>query len=505
MEGISHEVCSLAGTLGLGKLIALYDSNGISIDGEVKGWFGDDTKQRFAAYHWQVLEVDGHDGEALRKAIAEAQADKEHPSLIVCHTTIGFGSPNKGGKESCHGAPLGDEEIALTRKQLGWNYGPFEIPEEIYKKWSAVESGAEYEAKWNALFAEYKKAYPELAAEFERRMKGDLPCDLKAKTQEWIKSLQANPQKIATRKAGQIALDFFAANMPELVGGSADLAPSNLTMTKVSKSVAPHVIKGNYIHWGVREFAMAAAMNGMLLHGGFRPYGGTFLIFSEYARNAIRMSALMGIPTMYVFTHDSIGVGEDGPTHQPIEQTASLRMVPNLDTWRPCDPVETAVAWEHMIERKDGPSDIVLTRQNLEQMPRDDKQVGDIAKGGYVLRDCSGAPELILIATGSEVALAFHAAEELEKEGRKVRVVSMPCCEVFDRQDAAYKEAVLPCACRARVAVEAGCTQGWYKYVGLDGKVLGLDHYGESAPAGLLFEKFGFTVDNLVKVAKSVL
>ena len=505
MEGISHEVCSLAGTLGLGKLIALYDSNGISIDGEVKGWFGDDTKQRFAAYHWQVLEVDGHDGEALRKAIAEAQADKEHPSLIVCHTTIGFGSPNKGGKESCHGAPLGDEEIALTRKQLGWNYGPFEIPEEIYKKWSAVESGAEYEAKWNALFAEYKKAYPELAAEFERRMKGDLPCDLKAKTQEWIKSLQANPQKIATRKAGQIALDFFAANMPELVGGSADLAPSNLTMTKVSKSVAPHVIKGNYIHWGVREFAMAVAMNGMLLHGGFRPYGGTFLIFSEYARNAIRMSALMGIPTMYVFTHDSIGVGEDGPTHQPIEQTASLRMVPNLDTWRPCDPVETAVAWEHMIERKDGPSDIVLTRQNLEQMPRDDKQVGDIAKGGYVLRDCAGAPELILIATGSEVALAFHAAEELEKEGRKVRVVSMPCCEVFDRQDAAYKEAVLPCACRARVAVEAGCTQGWYKYVGLDGKVLGLDHYGESAHAGLLFEKFGFTVDNLVKVAKSVL
>ena len=505
MEGISHEVCSLAGTLGLGKLIALYDSNGISIDGEVKGWFGDDTKQRFAAYHWQVLEVDGHDGEAIRKAIAEAQADKEHPSLIVCHTTIGFGSPNKGGKESCHGAPLGDEEIALTRKQLGWNYGPFEIPEEIYNKWSAVESGAKYEAKWNELFAKYKAAYPELAAEFERRMNGDLPCDLHAKAQEWIKSLQANPQKIATRKASQIALDFFAANMPELVGGSADLAPSNLTMTKSSKSVAPHMIKGNYIHWGVREFAMAVAMNGMLLHGGFRPYGGTFLIFSEYARNAIRMSALMGIPTLYVFTHDSIGVGEDGPTHQPIEQTASLRMVPNLDTWRPCDPVETAVAWEHMIERKDGPSDIVLTRQNLEQMPRDDKQVADIAKGGYILRDCDGAPELIIIATGSEVALAFHAAEELEKEGRKVRVVSMPCCEVFDRQDAAYKEAVLPCACRARIAVEAGCTQGWYKYVGLDGKVLGLDHYGESAPAGLLFEKFGFTVDNLVKVAKSVL
>lgn len=500
MEGISHEVCSLAGTLGLGKLIALYDSNGISIDGEVKGWFGDDTKQRFAAYHWQVLEVDGHDGEAIRKAIAEAQADKEHPSLIVCHTTIGFGSPNKGGKESCHGAPLGDEEIALTRKQLGWNYGPFEIPEEIYNKWSAVESGAKYEAKWNELFAKYKAAYPELAAEFERRMKGDLPCDLHAKAQEWIKSLQANPQKIATRKASQIALDFFAANMPELVGGSADLAPSNLTMTKSSKSVAPHMIKGNYIHWGVREFAMAVAMNGMLLHGGFRPYGGTFLIFSEYARNAIRMSALMGIPTLYVFTHDSIGVGEDGPTHQPIEQTASLRMVPNLDTWRPCDPVETAVAWEHMIERKDGPSDIVLTRQNLEQMPRDDKQVADIAKGGYILRDCDGAPELIIIATGSEVALAFHAAEELEKEGRKVRVVSMPCCEVFNRQDAAYKEAVLPCACRARIAVEAGCTQGWYKYVGLDGKVLGLDHYGESAPAGLLLRSSALPLIILLKL-----
>ena len=505
MEGISHEACSFAGTLGLGKLIAFYDSNGISIDGEVKGWFGDDTKKRFAAYNWQVLEVDGHDGEAIRKAIAQAQADTEHPSLIVCHTTIGFGSPNKGGKESCHGAPLGDDEIALTRKQLGWNYGPFEIPADIYKEWSAVESGAEYEAKWNALFAEYKKAYPELAAEFERRVKGDLPCDLDAKAKEWIKSLQDNPQKIATRKAGQIALDFFGSVMPELVGGSADLAPSNLTMNKASKSIAPHVIKGNYIHWGVREFAMAAAMNGMLLHGGFRPYGGTFLIFSEYARNAIRMSALMGIPTLYVFTHDSIGVGEDGPTHQPIEQTASLRLIPNLDTWRPCDPVETAVAWTHMVERKDGPSDIVLTRQNLEQMPRTAKQIADIAKGGYVLRDCDGNPDLILIATGSEVALAFHAAEELEKEGRKVRVVSMPCCEVFDRQDESYKKSVLPCCCRARVAVEAGCTEGWYKYVGLDGKVVGLDRFGESAPAGLLFERFGFTVDNLVKVAKSVL
>lgn len=504
MEGISHEACSFAGTLGLGKLIALYDSNGISIDGEVKNWFADDTAKRFESYNWQVQEVDGHDGEALRKAIKAAQDEKSRPSLIICKTTIGKGSPNKQGKESSHGAPLGDEEIALTRKALGWEHEPFVIPQDIYDKWSAVESGAALENAWNELFASYAKQYPELAAEFTRRMSGDLPCDLAAKAAAWAKNLQANPATIATRKAGQNALDFFGALLPELAGGSADLAPSNLTMNKASKSLLPHAIQGNYVHWGVREFLMCAAMNGMLLHGGFRPYGGTFLIFSEYARNAIRMAALMQIPTLFVFTHDSIGVGEDGPTHEPIEQTPSLRLVPNLDTWRPCDQVETAVAWTKMVERKCGPSDIILSRQNLEQMPRNDEQIEAIAKGGYILKDCDGTPDLIYIATGSEVALAFHAADELAKEGKKVRVVSMPCCEVFDRQCSEYKEQVLPSAVRARVAIEAGATTTWYKYVGLDGKVLGLDHYGASAPAGELFKKYGFTVENAVAVAKSL-
>lgn len=505
MEGISHEACSLAGTLGLGKLIALYDSNGISIDGEVKDWFADDTGKRFEAYHWHVQNVDGHDAEALRKAIQAAKDETSKPSLIICKTTIGKGSPNKQGKESSHGAPLGAEEIELTRKELGWNYGPFEIPEDIYKKWSAVESGAKLENEWNELFNKYKAQYPELASEFERRVKGDLPVDLKAKALAWANDLQNNPAKIATRKAGQNALDFFGNILPELAGGSADLAPSNLTMNKASVSVKPNSIAGNYIHWGVREFAMCAAMNGMMLHGGFRPYGGTFLIFSEYARNAIRMAALMKIPTLFVFTHDSIGVGEDGPTHEPIEQTATLRLVPNLDTWRPCDQVETAVAWTNMVERKCGPSNIVLTRQNLEQMPRTKEQVELIAKGGYILKDCAGTPDLIYIATGSEVALAFHAAEELEKEGKKVRVVSMPSCEVFDRQSAEYKEQVLPAAVRARVAIEAGTTTTWYKYVGLDGKVLGLDHYGASAPADLLFKRYGFTVENAVAFGKSLL
>lgn len=504
MEGISHEACSLAGTLGLGKLIALYDSNGISIDGEIKNWFGDDPVKRFESYHWHVQEVNGHDGEALRKAIAAAQAEKDKPSIIICHTTIGKGSPNKQGKESCHGAPLGDEEIALTRKELGWDYPPFVIPEDIYAQWSAVEAGAKAEGEWNELFAKYKAQYPELASEFERRMKGELPVDLAQKALAWAQDLQNNPAKLATRKAGQNALDFFGALLPELLGGSADLAPSNLTMNKASHSVLPHELKGNYIHWGVREFVMCAAMNGIVLHGGFRPYGGTFLIFSEYARNAIRMAALMKIPTLFVFTHDSIGVGEDGPTHEPIEQTATLRLVPNLDTWRPCDQVETAMAWTQMIERKDGPADIVLTRQGLEQMPRTPEQIAAIAKGGYILKDCEGTPDLIYIATGSEVALAFHAAEELEKEGKKVRVVSMPCCEEFDRQSAEYKEQVLPAAVRARVAIEAGTTTTWYKYVGLDGKVLGLDHYGASAPADKLFERYGFTVANAVAVGKSL-
>ncbi|MBO5567271.1 MAG: transketolase [Succinivibrio sp.] len=506
MEGISHEACSLAGTLGLGKLIALYDSNGISIDGKVENWFADDTRKRFEGYHWQVLEVDGNDGEQVRKAIEEAKAEKSKPSIIICHTKIGFGSPNKEGTAASHGAPLGDDEIKLTREKLGWKYGPFEIPEDIYKKWNAVEQGAKYEKEWNELFAKYRAAYPDLAAEFERRMKGDLPADFEQKANAWIHDLQKQPDpKVATRKAGQIALDFCGALLPELAGGSADLAPSNLTVNKSSKDFLPHKLKGNYVHWGVREFEMAAAMNGMYLHGGLRPYGGTFLIFSDYAKNALRMAALMKIPTMFVFTHDSIGVGEDGPTHQPIEQTASLRILPNFDEWRPCDLVETAAAWTYMIERKDGPSAVVLTRQGLEQMPRTDAQVDEIRKGGYILRDCAGDPELILIATGSEVALAFHAAEQLEKEDRKVRVVSMPSTDVFDRQSDEYREKVLPKSCRARVAVEAGMSTTWYKYVGLDGKVVGLDHYGASAPAGKLFEKFGFTVDNVVKVAKSVL
>lgn len=505
MEGISHEACSIAGTLGLGKLIAFYDSNGISIDGEVKNWFGDDTKKRFESYHWQVLEVDGHDGQALREAISEAQKETSRPSLIICTTTIGFGSPNKAGKASSHGAPLGDEEIALTKKALGWNYGAFEVPEDVYAQWNACDKGAELEKAWDELFAKYKEQYPAEADEFARRMNGELVDGLKEKAREFAMSLQNQPASLATRKAGQNALDFFGSIMPELVGGSADLAPSNLTVNKASVSVKPGIISGNYIHWGVREFAMAGAMNGIMLHGGFRPYGGTFLIFSEYARNAIRMSALMGIPTMYVFTHDSIGVGEDGPTHEPIEQTATLRLVPNLHTWRPCDQVETAMAYLSMVERKDGPSDIVLTRQNLEQMSRTPEQVDNILRGGYILKDCCGTPDLIIIATGSEVALAYHSALTLEAEGKKVRVVSMPCCEIFDAQSDEYKEHVLPSECTARIAVEAGSTSLWYKYVGLKGKVLGIDRYGESGPAGKLFELFGFTTENLVQIAKSVL
>ncbi len=506
MEGISHEACSLAGTLGLGKLIALYDSNKISIDGDVAGWFADDTAKRFEAYGWQVIDVkDGNDSESIKQAVLQAQQDQNHPTLIICHTTIGLGSPNKGGKESSHGAPLGDDEIALTRKELGWNYQPFEIPEHIYKQWSAVQKGAELENAWQKLFDAYQSKYPDLALEFKRRMAGELPADLGKKALEWALSLQKEPAKLATRKAGQNALDFFSAFLPEFVGGSADLAPSNLTVNKASVSMVPHQKFGNYVHWGVREFAMAACMNGILLHGGFRPYGGTFLIFSEYARNAIRMSALMKIPTLYVFTHDSIGVGEDGPTHEPVEQTSTLRLIPGLDTWRPCDQVETAMAWKHMIERKCGPSDIVLTRQGLEQMARTDDQVKDIEKGGYILADCDGTPDVILIATGSEVALAFHAAQKLKDLGKKVRVVSMPCCEVFDRQSPEYRTSVLPCEVRARVAVEAGSTALWYKYVGLDGKVVGMDCFGASAPADKLFEKFGFTVDKVVAAALEVM
>lgn len=507
MEGISHEACSLAGTLGLGKLVVLYDSNGISIDGEVKGWFADDTKKRFEGYGWQVIEIEnGNDGKQVRAAIELARADKNRPSIIICPTTIGFGSPAKAGSEKSHGAPLGEDEIVATKKALGWNYGPFEVPADIRSQWDATEQGAKFEKEWNDLFASYKAKYPELAAEYVRRMEGRLPADFAAKTKSWIEQLQKNADpKVATRKAGQLALDFFGSLLPELVGGSADLAPSNLTVNKESKSVLPGHLEGNYIHWGVREFAMAAAMNGMLLHGGFRPYGGTFLIFSDYAKNALRMSALMKIPTLYVFTHDSIGVGEDGPTHEPIEQISTLRLIPNFDEWRPCDMVETGAAWSYMIERQDGPSAVILSRQTLEQMNRTQEQVENISKGGYVLKDCAGTPDLILIGTGSEVALAYHAAEQLEAQGKKVRVVSMPSTDVFDRQSAEYKESVLPKAVRARLAVEAGCSNIWFKYVGLDGDTLCLDHYGASAPASLLFKEYGFTVENVVNKALNLL
>ena len=507
MEGISHEACSLAGTLGLGKLVVLYDSNGISIDGEVKGWFADDTKKRFEGYGWQVIEIEnGNDGKQVRAAIELARADKNRPSIIICPTTIGFGSPAKAGSEKSHGAPLGEDEIVATKKALGWNYGPFEVPSDIRSQWDATEQGAKLEKDWNDLFAAYKAKFPELAAEYTRRMEGKLPEDFAAKTKSWIEQLQKNADpKVATRKAGQLALDFFGSLLPELVGGSADLAPSNLTVNKESKSVLPGHLEGNYIHWGVREFAMAAAMNGMLLHGGFRPYGGTFLIFSDYAKNALRMSALMKIPTLYVFTHDSIGVGEDGPTHEPIEQISTLRLIPNFDEWRPCDMVETGAAWAYMIERLDGPSAVILSRQTLEQMNRTQEQVENISKGGYVLKDCAGTPDLILIGTGSEVALAYHAAEQLEAQGKKVRVVSMPSTDVFDRQSDEYKESVLPKAVRARLAVEAGCSNTWFKYVGLDGDTLCLDHYGASAPASLLFKEYGFTVENVVNKALNLL
>lgn len=507
MEGISHEACSLAGTLGLGKLVVLYDSNGISIDGDVKGWFADDTKKRFEGYGWQVIEIEnGNDGKQVRAAIELARADKNRPSIIICPTKIGFGSPAKAGSEKSHGAPLGEDEIVATKKALGWNYGPFEVPSDIRSQWDATEQGAKLEKAWNDLFAAYKAKYPELAAEYTRRMEGKLPADFAAKTKSWIEQLQKNADpKVATRKAGQLALDFFGSLLPELVGGSADLAPSNLTVNKESKSVLPGHLEGNYIHWGVREFAMAAAMNGMLLHGGFRPYGGTFLIFSDYAKNALRMSALMKIPTLYVFTHDSIGVGEDGPTHEPIEQISTLRLIPNFDEWRPCDMVETGAAWAYMIERLDGPSAVILSRQTLEQMNRTQEQVENISKGGYVLKDCAGTPDLILIGTGSEVALAYHAAEQLEAQGKKVRVVSMPSTDVFDRQSDEYKESVLPKTVRARLAVEAGCSNTWFKYVGLDGDTLCLDHYGASAPASLLFKEYGFTVENVVNKALNLL
>ena len=505
MEGISHEACSLAGTLGLGKLVAFWDDNGISIDGEVEGWFSDDTPKRFEAYGWHVIPaVDGHDADAINAAIEAAKADPR-PTLICTKTVIGFGSPNKSGTHDCHGAPLGAEEIAATRKELGWEHGPFEIPSEVYSEWDAKEAGAAKEAAWNEKLAAYEAAYPELAAEFKRRVNGDLPAEWEEKANAIIADLQANPANIASRKASQNALEAFGAMLPEFMGGSADLAPSNLTMWSGSKSLEANDFSGNYIHYGVREFGMTAIMNGIALHGGFVPYGATFLMFMEYARNAMRMAALMKVQNIQVYTHDSIGLGEDGPTHQPVEQIASLRLTPNMSTWRPCDQVESAVAWKLAIERKDGPTSLIFSRQNLAQQDRDAEQVANIAKGGYILKDCEGKPELILIATGSEVELAVSAAAELTAEGKKVRVVSMPATDAFDKQDAEYRESVLPSDVTARIAVEAGIADFWYKYVGFGGKIIGMTTFGESAPAGELFKMFGFTTENVVNTAKELL
>ena len=505
MEGISHEACSLAGTLGLGKLVAFWDDNGISIDGHVEGWFTDDTPKRFEAYGWHVVrDVDGHDAEAIAKAIREARSVNDKPTLICTKTVIGFGAPNLCGSHDCHGAPLGDAEIKATRENLGWTHEPFVIPEEIYAGWSAKAKGAEREAEWNARFEAYAQAYPAEAAELKRRLAGELPADWAEKAAAFIKGVAEKGETIATRKASQNAITGYAALLPELVGGSADLAPSNLTTWKGCRALTATEADANYIHYGVREFGMSHIMNGIVLHGGFIPFGATFLMFSEYARNALRMSALMKVGTIYVYTHDSIGLGEDGPTHQPVEQIATLRMIPRMSVWRPCDAVESAVAWKVAVERRNAPTTLIFSRQNLAHQARTDAQIADIEKGGYVLKDCAGTPELILIATGSEVDLAVKAADELTGKGRKVRVVSMPSTDQFDAQSAEYKESVLPAAVTRRVAVEAGVTAFWHKYVGLSGAVVGIDTFGESAPAGELFKLFGFTVENVVKTAEGL-
>ncbi|WP_095067258.1 transketolase [Pseudomonas sp. Irchel 3A18] len=505
MEGISHEVASLAGTLGLGKLIAFYDDNGISIDGEVEGWFTDDTPKRFESYGWQVIRnVDGHDADEIKTAIDTARKS-EQPTLICCKTTIGFGSPNKQGKEESHGAPLGADEIALTRTALKWNHGPFEIPADIYAQWDAKEKGLAAEADWDQRFAAYSAAFPELANDFIRRMSGELPADFAEKSAAYVAEVNAKGETIASRKASQNALGAFGPLLPEFLGGSADLAGSNLTIWKGCKSITGEDANGNYLHYGVREFGQAAMMNGIALHGGFVPYGATFLIFMEYARNAVRMAALMKKRVIHVFTHDSIGLGEDGPTHQPVEQLTSLRTTPNLDTWRPADAVESAVAWKYAIERNDGPSALIFSRQNLPHQTRDAAQLADIARGGYVLRDCAGEPELILIATGSEIGLAVQAYDALTAQGRKVRVVSMPCTSVFEAQDPGYKQAVLPLQVSARIAIEAAHADYWYKYVGLEGRVIGMTTFGESAPAPALFEEFGFTLENILSTAEELL
>ena len=498
MEGISHEVCSLAGTLGLGKLTAFYDDNGISIDGEVEGWFSDDTPARFKAYGWHVVaDVDGHDSDAIKAAIELARAEKTKPTLICCKTIIGFGSPNKQGKEDCHGAALGADEIILARKQLGWDHEPFEIPTDHYAGWNAIDKGVVAQSGWVAILDAYRDAHPDLAAEFERRTSGELPVDFSAKADAYIQECQDKMEKVASRKASQNCLNAYGPMLPELLGGSADLAGSNLTIWSGSKDISSENADGNYIYYGVREFGMSAMMNGIALHGGFINYGATFLMFMEYARNAVRMAAIMKQQSIFVYTHDSIGLGEDGPTHQPVEQLSSLRSTPNLNTWRPCDTVESAVCWKNAIENRQGPSALVFSRQGLAPMPRTRQQVAAIAKGGYVLQDCID-PQAIIIATGSEVELAVSAADHLAKQGVQVRVVSMPCAEIFSAQDVDYRDSVLIPAVRARVAVEALHADYWHKFVGIDGRIVGMRSFGESAPGGVLMKEFGFTVENVV-------
>ena len=506
MEGVSHEACSLAGTLGLGKLIAVYDDNGISIDGEVQGWFTDDTPRRFESYGWHVIPaVDGHDAAAVEAALSAAKAETDRPTLVCCQTIIGKGSPNKQGTESCHGAALGEEEIALTREALDWPFAPFEVPDEIREAWDARAKGAQAEASWQAGFDAYRAAFPELADEFLRRLRGDLPETFADQANAYIAACLEAGADVASRKASQQSLNALGPNLPELLGGSADLAGSNLTLWSGAEGISKQSPGGNYLYYGVREFAMAAIMNGIALHGGFIPYGATFLIFMEYARNAVRMSALMGQRVLYVFTHDSIGLGEDGPTHQPVEQLTALRATPNLHTWRPCDAVESAVAWKLALQRESGPTAMVFSRQTLPALVTESEQVSGIHRGAYILMRETGSLDAIIVATGSEVSLAVSAAEQLAASGRGVRVVSMPCAEVFDAQEAAYREMVLPSDVLARVAVEAGHIDFWYKYVGLDGRIVGMSSFGESAPASALFKHFGLTADSVVAAVEEVI
>ena len=506
MEGISHEVCSLAGTLGLGKLIAFYDDNGISIDGEVEGWFTDNTPARFDAYGWHVIrDIDGHNSEAIRSAIDQARLQSDKPTLICCKTIIGWGAPNKQGKEDCHGAALGDEEIELVRKNINWPYAPFEVPTEIYSQWDAKQAGSAREQAWNEQFSAYRSAFPELAAEFKRRLDGQLPESWQKHTTELIDQVNNTGENIASRKASLNSINAFAPILPELLGGSADLAGSNLTLWQGSKDVNADDYSGNYIYYGVREFGMSAIMNGIVLHGGFIPFGATFLMFSDYARNALRMSALMKAPVIYVYTHDSIGLGEDGPTHQPVEHLASLRLIPNMEVWRPCDTVESTIAWKTAIEHKSGPTCLIFSRQNLPHQTHTDEQLSNINRGGYILSDCEATPDIILIATGSEVDLAMQTANLLSDQGNSVRVVSMPCTSAFDRQESAYRESVLPSHVTARISIEAGVTAYWYKYVGLNGRAIGVDRFGESAPFEDLYTEFGLTVKQVVDTAKQLL